>query len=186
LDSESTRRPFGRRVLCLVGQKPPRDLQGEQKNRALNLSLFQFGYRFSYRKSEPTRLFRNHKSLPMVLAFKKETQMKKLLLAACLAALASGCTQHSAPEFATYQGERIQIEVTATPGMVDSKYVLTFNGEPVIEQRSQAFGGSSQVFKGSWRGKDVTARATRVQNLMSSYVQIDVFVGGQLIETLTV
>jgi len=113
--------------------------------------------------------------------------MKSLLFCGILGlAVAAGCTQHSAPEIAHYNNERLQIAAQVEPGMFDGELQLFFNGERVIQQRSQAFGGSSQNFEGRWRGKQVLARATRVQNFMSAYTQIDVFINGTLVETLTV
>ena len=122
----------------------------------------------------------------MVVENGNEKIMRNFLAATLLAVLVAACTQQSAPEFAIYNGESIQIEVTSTPGLIDAEYVLKINGEPVIKQRSQAFGGSLQVFDGSWRGKKVSARTTRVQNMFSTYTQVDVFIDGQLVETLTV
>jgi hypothetical protein len=97
-----------------------------------------------------------------------------------------GCVQTSAPEFANFAGERIEISASATPGMFDALFTLSINSETVIQQRSQAFGGSSQTFEGVWRGRPITARATRVQNFVSSYTQVDVFIAGELVETLTI
>ena|SRR6056297_3533697 len=98
----------------------------------------------------------------------------------------AACAQTSAPEVAQFNNERLQISATVTPGMFDGELKLFINEELVINQRSQAFGGSSQTFEGAWQGRQVTARATRVQNFMSAYTQIDVFIQGQLVETLTV
>ena len=113
--------------------------------------------------------------------------MKKryvLTLVACL--LGAGCTQYSAPELSRYSGEPLQISAEATPGVLDAEYRVFINGDMVIKKRSKTFGGTSQNFTGRWRGKRVLARATRVQNFLSAYTQIDVFIDGQLVETLTV
>jgi hypothetical protein len=98
----------------------------------------------------------------------------------------SGCVQSSAPEVTQFGNERLQISANVTPGLVDGELELFINGERVIKQRSQAFGGSSQNFQGIWKGKQVVARATRVENFLSSYTMIDVFISGQMVETLTV
>lgn len=98
----------------------------------------------------------------------------------------SACVTTSAPEITTYQGQRLQISAVVTPGMFDGELQLFINEQMVIKQRSQAFGGTSQSFEGSWNGRRVTARATRVQNMLSAFTQIDVFIEGQLVETLTV
>jgi hypothetical protein len=98
----------------------------------------------------------------------------------------AGCAQTSAPEVAQFNNERLQISAKVTPGLFDGELKLFINEELVINQRSQAFGGSSQSFEGTWQGRQVTARATRVQNFMSAYTQIDVFIEGQIVETLTV
>lgn len=114
-------------------------------------------------------------------------RMKVLVLSSCLTLAAlSACTQHSAPEVAQYQNEQLRIAAHVEPGMFDSELRLFINNKVVIKQRSQAFGGSSQNFEGNWRGRPVLARATRVQNLLSAYTQIDVFISGTLVETLTV
>lgn len=109
-------------------------------------------------------------------------------LAVTLAALLAlgACAQQSAPEFATYQQGRIEIQAEVTPGLIDSEVRLTINGTEVINARSEVFGGSSQSFNGAWGDKHVTVRATRVQKLMSNYLLLDVFIDGTLVETLTV
>jgi hypothetical protein len=98
----------------------------------------------------------------------------------------SACAQSSAPEFATFESERIEIQAEMTPGLLDAEVKLLINNELIINERSQTFGGSSQVFHGTWNGKQVTARATAVQKFMSSYILVDVFIDGVLVETLTV
>jgi hypothetical protein len=113
--------------------------------------------------------------------------MKKLATLSLVGALFLGaCAQQSAPEFATYQQGRIQIQAEVTPGLIDSEVRLMINGTEVINERSQAFGGSSQNFNGTWDNKQVTVRATRVQTMFSTYLLLDVFVDGTLVETLTV
>ena len=112
--------------------------------------------------------------------------IKRTIIAAAMLVAIAGCTQTSAPEFATYNGERIEVAATATPGLFNAGFIVTINGQTVIDDRTEAFGGSSQTFTGTWNGKNVTARATRVQNFVSAYTQIDVFIDGQHVETLTV
>jgi len=114
--------------------------------------------------------------------------MKKLLVAAALAttAVTTACTQHSAPEVARFENQQIQIAAQVTPGMIDAEFRLYIDGDLVIKQRSQPFGGSSQTFDGTWKSNRVMSRVTRVHNFMSQYHQIDVFIDGQLVETLTV
>ena len=109
-------------------------------------------------------------------------------LALTLAALITlgACAQQSAPEFATYQQGRIEIQAEVTPGLIDAEVRLIINGTEVINERSQAFGGSSQNFNGTWGDKQVTVRATRVQKMMSTYLLLDVFIDGTLVETLSV
>ena len=113
--------------------------------------------------------------------------MKKLMLVVTVAfAGLAGCTQYSIPETAYFQGQSYQVRAEVEPGAFDGTLKLYIDEELVIDQRSKAFGGSSQTFTGSWKGKSVTARATAVQQLMSAYTRVDVFVDGQLIETLTI
>lgn len=113
--------------------------------------------------------------------------MRKPAFAALLAAtLLVACAQQSPVEFTQYQGERLQIEAVATPGFANAEVKLLINGETVIKQRSQTFGGTSQTFEGSWRGKRVTARATRVSNFVSAYTMVDVFIAGEHVETLVI
>ena len=113
-------------------------------------------------------------------------KIQSVTAAALSISLMAGCATTSAPEVATYNGQQLQISATATPGMFDGQLELFINKEKVIDQRSKAFGGSSQTFEGTWNGLPVTARATRVQNMLSAYTQVDVFINGQLVETLTV
>ena len=111
--------------------------------------------------------------------------IKKLICFAFLS-LAAACTQTAAPEFANFEGERIRIDAEVEAGLITGNLVLRINDEVVIEQQSEAFGGSSQTFKGTWQGKDVRARVTLVQNLFSTYRRIDVFIDGVMVDTLTV
>ncbi|WP_141101986.1 hypothetical protein [Oceanicola sp. 22II-s10i] len=96
------------------------------------------------------------------------------------------CTQQSAPETSNYRGERLVIEAEATPGLIDAEFVLKINGQTVIRDRTEPFGGSSQSFSGSYRGQQVMARATAVQKFFSAYTMIDVFINGEHVDTLTV
>ena len=111
--------------------------------------------------------------------------LKKIVAIAGLAILVSGCVQSTAPEFTNYEGESIQVVASMTPGVLRSKLQVTFNGETVIDDTTQALGGPSQNFTGTWRGKTVTARTMMVQRMFSEYMQIDVFLDGRLIESLT-
>lgn len=113
--------------------------------------------------------------------------MKSVLIAFLVVFVGvSGCVQTSAPEMAQFKGQSIQLNAKVTPGLLDGELELYVNNELVIKERSQAFGGSSQTFTGQWRGKDVRARATQVTNMLSSYVMIDVFIDGVLVDTLTI
>ncbi len=100
-------------------------------------------------------------------------------------ALAS-CTQHSAPEVGYYNGQQLQIRAEVEPGVFTGTLKLFIDEELIVDQESKVFGGSSQSFTGKWKGRNVIARATYVENLFSAYYLIDVFVNGQLVETLTV
>ncbi len=112
-------------------------------------------------------------------------RIRTIVVAAALAI--SACTQTSTPEIATFEGQRLTIQAEAKPLPLGAAEVMVkIDGETVINQKSQVFGGSSQTFNGSWNGRPVSARATRIQNFVSSYTQIDVFIGGQLVETLTI
>ena len=112
--------------------------------------------------------------------------MRNFIVAAGLALALSACAQQSIPEFAVYGKEKLQLEATAVPGLIDAQFSLKINGEEVVRGRTVPFGGSSQSFEGVWQGKKVLARATRVQKWASTYTMIDVFIGGELVETLVV
>ncbi len=113
--------------------------------------------------------------------------MKKLIfMFSLMVAALAGCTQHSVPETAYFKGQKHEVRAEVEPGAFDGLFKVYIDEELVINQRSKAFGGSSQTFVGSWKGMPVTARATAVQKMMSQYTIIDIFVDGQLIETLTV
>lgn len=112
--------------------------------------------------------------------------LKKTYAAASIAILLTACAQTSAPEFATYEGERIEIAATATPNLFNSDIIITINGNTVIDDKTETFGGSSQTFTGNWQGKQVTARLTQVTNMFSNYVQVDGFIDGDHVETLTI
>ena len=110
----------------------------------------------------------------------------KVSLALVALLIFGACAQQSAPEFATYQQGRIEIQAEVTPGLIDAEVRLIINGTEVINERSQAFGGSSQNFNGTWGDKHVTVRATRVHKMFSTYLLLDVFIDGTLVETLSV
>lgn len=111
--------------------------------------------------------------------------MKHLLVAAMLSITALGaCTTASAPEMATYQNQKITLR--AETDSANYTFRLFIDNDKVIDQSVQVFGGSSQTFNGVWRGKTVTARATRVSQFASSYVLVDVFINGEHVDTLTV
>ena len=80
----------------------------------------------------------------------------------------------------------VDIRAEVEPGAFDGLLKLYIDDQLVINQRSKAFGGSSQSFTGTWRGKPVVARATQVSKMMSTYVMVDVFINGALVETLTI
>ncbi|MSU89734.1 hypothetical protein GE300_08895 [Rhodobacteraceae bacterium 2CG4] len=109
---------------------------------------------------------------------------KPLLLVAFLGLAA--CTQQSQEEYATVAGSRLAISAEMTPGVIDAKFVLRINGAPVINDRTEPFGGTSQNFSGSYDGRPVSARVTAVSKMFSAYTMVDVFIDGQLVETLTI
>ena len=96
------------------------------------------------------------------------------------------CAQQSVPEISQYQGQRIEITARATPSLFDAEFILFINGKEVINDRTKPFGGTSQTFEGVWNGKPVRARATAVQKFASSYTMIDVFINGDLVDTIVV
>ncbi len=98
----------------------------------------------------------------------------------------SGCATTSAPEVGIYNGQQVSVSAKMIPGLIDSEVFLYIDNTLVIKDRTAPLGGSSQSLKGQWNGKPVVARLTQIENLLSSYTQIDVFVAGQLVETLTV
>ncbi|SFI84336.1 hypothetical protein SAMN04487991_1038 [Celeribacter neptunius] len=85
-----------------------------------------------------------------------------------------------------YNGRPLQLVAKMTPGMFDEEVKLYIDNELVINERSQPFGGSSQTFEGTWKGRKVVARATAVQKFMTSYIMVDVFIDGTLVDTLTI
>jgi hypothetical protein len=113
--------------------------------------------------------------------------MKKVLTAAFLSVAAlTACEQASVPEMTRYEGQALQLSAKMTPGLIDAEFKLYVDNELVINDRTQPFGGSSQTFEGTWKGKQVVARATSVQKFMTSYIMVDVFIDGTLVDTLTV
>lgn len=109
----------------------------------------------------------------------------KILTVVMVAGLAA-CVQQSVPETSVYRGEKLVMQANATPGVLDAKFELMINGETVISDRTQPFGGTSQSFEGSFRGQQVIARATAVQKFASAYTLVDVFINGEHIDTLVV
>ena len=93
------------------------------------------------------------------------------------------CTSTSPVEMAVVNGERISISAEGELGFIQDIFRLKFNNELVIEQKTQPFGGSSQTFNGTFRGKPVMARVTKVVTLFSERYIVDIFYNGQLIET---
>jgi predicted oxidoreductase len=110
----------------------------------------------------------------------------RILFVGLVLTFLSGCVTTSAPELALIDNRQVEVSASVTPGLVDGELTITFDNTVVIKQRSQVFGGSSQSFTGSYKGHKVTARATLIRNMFSSYTQIDVFYKGRLIETLVI
>ncbi|MEL6126191.1 MAG: hypothetical protein AAFR57_07335 [Pseudomonadota bacterium] len=110
--------------------------------------------------------------------------MRAILMSLVMTILVA-CAQTSPQEFATVDGERIALTASITPGVLGT-FRLNMNGDEVIEESFEIFGGSSQTFEGRYRGDPVSARVTQVQKWFTNYHLVDVFYKGQLIDTLQI
>ncbi|MEL6677863.1 MAG: hypothetical protein AAFQ51_04085 [Pseudomonadota bacterium] len=110
--------------------------------------------------------------------------MRAILLSLVMIVL-TACAQSSPQEFATVDGERISLTASITPGVLGT-FRLNMNGDEVIEESFQVFGGTSQTFEGRYRGEPVSARVTQVTKWFTKYNLVDVFYKGQLIDTLQI
>lgn len=111
--------------------------------------------------------------------------MKKILAIVLMLGL-TACAQQSPTEYATMNGQRMALDAQMTPGFMDAEFILKVNGQTAIKQRSQPFGGTSQSFTGSYQGKQITARVTQVNKFFTTYMMVDVFYDGELVDTLTI
>lgn len=114
--------------------------------------------------------------------------LKKILAAVSIAILLTACGETSSRELAAYEGERIEIAATMTHHTYSSDFILTINGDTVIDKRILAnpHARTGPIHMGNWEGKQVTAqfRAGAVQNFFEADVYLDVFISGNYVTTL--
>ena len=105
----------------------------------------------------------------------------KTLLGIAMAVSISACTT-SVPEVTRYEDETLTITMRALEGQYNM-WQITFNNEPVITARG-GFWTLDKPLIGTWRGKQVMARKYYRGNGWVSNLVADIFVDGELIETL--
>ncbi|WP_417245320.1 hypothetical protein [Celeribacter sp.] len=94
-----------------------------------------------------------------------------LLLAACA---------ESIPEVSYYDGRNITIQMRATP---ESNWEVLIDGEIVVQEKTKAF-STNETLHGMYKGKPVMVRRYLRSNGWTSTHVADVFIDGQLVETL--
>jgi hypothetical protein len=104
----------------------------------------------------------------------------KLAIAAGII-LISSCAQ-SIPETTNFNGKAMTMHLKATTGAAWEFYI---NGELVIHHKIKAFEGMP-VMNGTWRGKPVMIKMQMVSSGWTTMKTADVFIDGQLVETLVV
>ncbi len=111
--------------------------------------------------------------------------MAKFLVAQLLLCAAlCGCGNQSPPISSPWQNQNLEILAAVVTRPLDSSIKLSINGEPVINGTTEVGAGSAQNFMGNWRGNRVLARFSRQQSVFSSASRIDVFINGNLVETV--
>lgn len=106
--------------------------------------------------------------------------MKNLILSTAIALTLSACAQ-SIAETAQINGESTSIQVRATP---NNEWELLFDGQ--IVAKDSAKWTFDNTLHGSYGGQPVMARLYYRSNGWSAHKVADVFVDGQLIETLVI
>jgi hypothetical protein len=95
--------------------------------------------------------------------------------------LLSSCAT-SIPETTNYNGKPMIMQVKARPGAVWEFYI---DGQLIMEKQANVFEGMP-VMHGTWKGKPIMVKLQMVSNGWSAMKTADVFIDGQLIETLVV
>ena len=101
-----------------------------------------------------------------------------------LCALLAGCGNQGAPVSVPWQNSRLEIQAEVLTRPLDASFKLYINGERVIKDTTKVGAGTFQNFSGIWQGQRVLARFSRKQFVVTSATCIDVFINGNLVETL--
>ncbi len=88
----------------------------------------------------------------------------------------------SIPEIAHYDGRNISVQMRSTP---ESNWELLIDGEIVVQQKIKAF-RTNETLHGSFNEEPVLVRRYIRSNGWTSTHVADVFIGGQLVETLVI
>ena len=110
--------------------------------------------------------------------------VRSIIAILTLSMLLFSCTTTAPSEVAYYEGEKIKIDAVGETRLLSGHLLLKINDEVVIDEENTSF-ASSHTFEGSWKGKPVRARATAVSTMFTSYIMLDVFIDGELVDTLS-
>ena len=105
--------------------------------------------------------------------------MKRLLFVMVLAV--AGCAE-SIPEISYVNGQTVMMQFRATP---ENNWELLIDGEIVVQQKTTVF-SSNETLTGTYKGDPVMVRRYYRSNGWVLTHVADVFVGGQLVETLVI
>ena len=106
--------------------------------------------------------------------------MKKLILATAVALALAGCAS-SIPEVSRYDGQTMTMQIRAT----QQHWELIIDGQ-VVANHPVVTWQSAINMNGVYKGKPVMARMYYRSNGWSAVYVADVFIEGQLVETLTI
>ncbi|MFK7877180.1 MAG: hypothetical protein AB8B71_15590 [Paracoccaceae bacterium] len=96
----------------------------------------------------------------------------------------TGCAQQSPPISVPYNYERLEIMAIVQQWPLDARLQMSINGDLVIKETTLISSGTSQNLVGTWRGQQVMARMTRRNGLFAPAARIDVFIEGNLVQTI--
>lgn len=95
--------------------------------------------------------------------------------------LLAACAE-SIPEIAHYNGQSVTIQLRATPA---NEWELLIDNDIVVKQKVEPF-STNETLRGTYKGKPVMVRRYFRSNGWTQAHVADVFIGGQLIETLVI
>ena len=80
--------------------------------------------------------------------------------------------------------ERLEFQAEVLNRPLDVEFRLFINGNPVVQAISEPTTRSRIAFEGLWRGQTVFVDLRRDINVLTTSNEIDIYISGNLVETL--